>query len=117
MRTQRLYHNRDFVLFQTGQLLSAGGSSFTTVAYPLLVLSLTGSPLKAGAVSFARFLPWPLLGPFAGVAADRFDRKRQMIAADAARVGAIGGLAGLVALHPLFSPIPLLAVVAGVGET
>jgi MFS family permease len=113
----RLYRNRDFVLFQAGQLLSATGSSFTTVAYPLLVLSLTGSPLKAGAVSFARFLPAPLLGPFAGVAADRFDRKRQMIAADGGRVLAIGALAALVAFHPLFWPIPLLAFVEGAGES
>lgn len=113
----QLHRNRDFVLFQLGQLLSAIGSSFTTVAYPLLVLSLTGSPLKAGAVSFARFLPAPLVGPFAGVAADRFDRKRQMITADVARVVAIGALAALVAFHPIFWPIPLLAFVEGAGES
>jgi MFS family permease len=113
----RLHRNRDFVLFQAGQLFSAGGSSLTTVAYPLLVLALTGSPLKAGAVSFARFLPAPLVGPFAGVAADRFDRKRQMIFADAARLLAIGALAALVAYHPLYWPIPLLAFVEGAGES
>ena len=45
-----LRRNRDFVLFQLGQLGSALGSSFTTVASPLLVLSLTGSPLDAGVV-------------------------------------------------------------------
>ena len=112
----RLHRSRDFVLFQSGQLLSAFGSSFTTVAYPLLVLSLTGSPAKAGVVSFARILAAPLLGPLAGVAADRYDRKRQMIAADGVRVVAIGGLAALVAFDPVFWPIPLLAFVEGAGR-
>ena len=51
-----LGRNRDFLLFQAGQLLSSTGSSFSSVAYPLLVLSLTHSPPKAGVVAFARLL-------------------------------------------------------------
>jgi MFS family permease len=113
----RLYRNRDFMLLQSGQLLSTFGSSFTTVAYPLLVLSVTHSPAKAGIVSFARFLPAPLLGLVAGVVSDRVDRKLVMIAADAVRAIAIGCLAVLVAFHPLFWPIPLLAFVEGAGES
>jgi len=70
-----LRRNRDFVLLQAGQLLSSAGSSLTSVAYPLLVLSLTHSPAKAGIVSFARILPVPLFGLVAGVAADRWNRK------------------------------------------
>jgi MFS family permease len=113
----RLYRNRDFMLLQSGQLLSTFGGSFTTVAYPLLVLSITHSPAKAGIVSFARFLPAPLLGLVAGVVSDRVDRKVVMIAADAVRAVAIGCLAALVAFHPLFWPIPLLAFVEGAGES
>ena len=67
-----LRRNRDFVLLQAGQLLSSTGSSFTGVAYPLLALSLTHSPAKAGLVSFARLLPSPLFGLVAGVVADRW---------------------------------------------
>jgi predicted MFS family arabinose efflux permease len=113
----RLYRNRDFMLLQSGQLLSAFGGAFTTVAYPLLVLSITHSPAKAGLVSFARFLPAPLLGLVAGVVADRVDRRLVMMTADALRAVAIGVLATLVAFHPLFWPIPLLAFVEGVGES
>jgi hypothetical protein len=113
----RLYRNRDFMLLQTGQLLSAFGGAFTTVAYPLLVLSLTHSPAKAGLVSFARILPAPLLGLAAGVVADRVDRRRVMIAADGVRVVAVGTLALLVAFHPVFWPIPLLAFVEGAGDS
>jgi hypothetical protein len=42
-----LRRNRDFVLLQSGQLLSAAGSESTAIAYPLLVLALTQSPAKA----------------------------------------------------------------------
>jgi hypothetical protein len=43
-----LRRNRDFMLLQAAQLLSSGGSQMTAIAYPLLVLALTGSPAKAG---------------------------------------------------------------------
>ena len=113
----RLSRNRDFVLFQSGQLLSAAGSSLSTIAYPLLVLSLTGSPAKAGLVSFARLLPVPLLALPAGVLADRFDRRRIMLASDAVRAVAMAALVLVVWQHPVFWPVPLLAFVEGAGDT
>lgn len=113
----RLYRNREFMLLQSGQLLSAFGGSFTSVAYPLLVLAITHSPARAGLVSFMRFMPAPLLGLIAGVVADRVDRRRVMMAADGVRAIAIGCLAALVAFHPVFWPIPLLAFVEGTGES
>ena len=50
-----LRRNRDFVLLQVGQGLSTLGSTSTYVAYPLLVLALTHSAAKAGAVGFAKY--------------------------------------------------------------
>src|SRR5689334_20490150 len=111
-----LRRNRDFVLLQAGQLLSSAGSSLTSVAYPLLVLSLTHSPAKAGIVSFARILPVPLFGLVAGVAADRWNRKAIMLCADAVRASAMGTLAAVVLVHPVYSAIPLLAFVEGTGD-
>lgn len=111
-----LRHNRDFVLLQAGQLLSTLGGSFTAVAYPLLILSLTGSPAKAGLVSAARIVGAPLLILPAGIAADRLDRRWIMLAADAVRALAVGSIAVLVAVHPVFWPLPLLAFVEGAGE-
>ena len=112
----RLSRNRDFLLFQAGQLLSATGSSLSTVAYPLLVLALTHSPAKAGLVAFARLLPAPLLALPAGIASDRLDRRRVMLASDAVRAVAIGGLALVVWRHAVFWPVPLLAFVEGAGD-
>ena len=111
-----LRRNRDFMLLQIGQLLSETGTQSTSIAYPLLVLAVTGSPTKAGIVSFARALPWALLALPAGVAADRWNRKRLMIAADGVRVLAIGGLAAAILLDRVsFWAIPLVAFVEGSG--
>jgi MFS family permease len=77
---------------------------------------MTGSAAKAGIVSFARTLPWALFALPAGVAADRRNRKRLMIAADVVRVVAIGGLAATILLHrTAFWAIPLVAFVEGSG--
>jgi len=111
-----LRRNRDFVLYQLGQLLSSVGSSFSSVAYPLLVLALTHSPARAGIVSFARLLPSPLFGLVAGVVADRVDRRRVMLAADAVRAIAMGALAVLIATDPVFWPIAVIAFVEGAGD-
>jgi hypothetical protein len=52
---------RDFMLLQVGQLLSNVGTQSTSIAYPLLVLAVTGSAAKAGAAAFARGFPRPCL--------------------------------------------------------
>jgi hypothetical protein len=116
MAQTSLGRNRDFVLLEAGRMLSTAGSSFSSVAYPLLVLSLTHSPAKAGLVSFVRLLPIPVLGLIAGVAADRWDRRRIMLAADAVRALAIGALALVVVTDPLLWAIAVLAFVEGAGD-
>src|SRR5262249_60147624 len=95
-RPMPLRRNRDFVLFQTGQLLSAIGGSIATIAYPLLTLAATHSAAKAGIVGFAQFLPIVLFNLLAGVLADRRDRKRLMIASDVGRALAVGSLAVVI---------------------
>jgi MFS family permease len=85
MRRFVLVSNRDFMLLWTGEALSQLGSQASTVAFPLLVLALTGSPAKAGVVGLAKWLPLAITALPAGLAADRFDRKRLMIASDAVR--------------------------------
>jgi MFS family permease len=79
-----LRRNRDFLLYQSGGLLSAFGSGISGIAYPLLTLALTHSAAKTGYVGAIEFLPLVILSAPAGVAADRFDRRRLMIASDAA---------------------------------
>jgi hypothetical protein len=111
-----LRHNRDFMLLQVGQLLSRLGSETSAIAYPLLVLALTHSPARAGVVSFANFLAVAALSLVAGVAADRWNRKRLMIAADVVRAVAVGVIAALILLDALaFWAIVLVAFASGCG--
>ena len=112
-----LRRNRDFVLFQTGQLLSAVGTSTALIAYPLLTLAVTHSPAKAGVVSFAQFLPIVLFSLVSGVVGDRIDRKRLMIASDVVRAVAVAGLVAAVLLDRLaFWQIVLVSFVEGTGS-
>jgi len=99
LRPVPLRRNRDFQLLWGGQAVSVMGSQISKIAYPLLVLALTGSPAKAGLAGFATMLGYLLFPLPAGALADRFDRKRMMIACDAIRLAAVGSiaLAGLVA--------------------
>jgi MFS family permease len=109
-----LRRNRDFVLLQLGQGLSTLGSTSTYIAYPLLVLALTHSPTKAGIVGFANVLPYALFALFAGVVADRADRKRLMIAMDLVRAAAMASvLAALAAGVLTFWQIAVVAFVEG----
>jgi hypothetical protein len=109
-----LRRNRDFMLLQTGQLLSNLGTQVASLAYPLLVLGMTGSPAKAGFVAFARFLPRAVFALPAGVVADRWSRKWLMVGADAVRVVAVSVLVATIVLDSsLFWPIPVIAFVEG----
>jgi predicted MFS family arabinose efflux permease len=91
-----LRRNRDFLLLQAGQLVSTFGSSVSSIAYPLLALAITGSAAKTGYVGAVEFLPLVLLSAPAGVAADRFERRRLMIVADITGASALALLAAAV---------------------
>ena len=96
-----LRHNRDFLLLQSGQVLSTIGSESTVIAYPLLVLAVTHSPAKAGVVGFARIVPWAIFGLLAGLAVDRLPRKPMMIASDVVRALALASIVAAIAVGRL----------------
>ena len=93
-----LRRNRDFMLLWTGQVVSTVGSRASGVAFPLLVLTQTGSPSKAGLVGFAATLPFPILFLVAGIVVDRVDRKRLLLVSEAARALAFASLVAAFAL-------------------
>lgn len=94
-----LWRNRDFLLLQTGQLLSTFGSGLSGIAYPLLALAVTGSAAKTGYVGAVELAPVLLLSFAAGVLADRVDRRRLMIGSDVLGATAVGVLAAAVLTH------------------
>jgi MFS family permease len=93
-----LRRNRDFNLLWGGQVLSDLGARISGLAFPLLVLAITGSPAKAGIIAFAGSLPLLLLTVPAGALVDRWDRKRVIIIADSARCIALTSIVVALAL-------------------
>jgi MFS family permease len=70
---------RDFRLLWTGGLISSLGSWLLTIAIPAHIFLVTGSLRATGLTVAAEYLPLLILGPVAGVFADRWDRRRLMI--------------------------------------
>ncbi len=84
-RSASLWRNRDYLLLWSGQLVSDTGTGISQIAYPLLVLAITGSPVQAGLVGALRSLTYVLVILPAGAWLDRWDRKRVMILCDVGR--------------------------------
>src|SRR5947209_7154218 len=104
-RPVSLWRHRDFLLLWSGQMVSAIGSQVSTLAFPWLILAVTGSPVQAGLIAAIRTLPYLLFGLPAGALVDRWNRKRVMILCDSGRALALGSiplafaLGHLTALH------------------
>ena len=80
-----LWRNGDYLLFWSGQVISVVGTIAAGIAFPLLVLALSHSPLQAGIVGALERLPFLVLALPAGALMDRWNRKRVMIICDSAR--------------------------------
>lgn len=83
--TVPLLRNRDYVIRFAGQIVSGLGTRISTIAFPLLTLSLTRSALQVGIVSALGNLPPLVVGLPVGALIDRWDRKRVATLSDAVR--------------------------------
>ena len=72
-------HSRNFRLFFAGQAVSVTGTWVQYVAASWLVLRLTGSGVALGVVTALTFAPILLFGAWAGVLADRHDKRRILL--------------------------------------
>ncbi|MFI8966500.1 MFS transporter [Streptomyces sp. NPDC053493] len=99
-----------FVRLWTAQTVSSLGDGVTHAALPLVALTLTRDPMALAVVTAAGTLPWLLFGVLGGALVDRWDRRRTMWVADAARAALLGVPAAAAVLDVL--SIPLLAAVA-----
>ncbi len=77
--TFRSLRHRNFRLFFVGQGISQVGNWLTLVAQSLLAYHLVGTSLAIGVLSACQFLPVLLLGAYAGVVADRMDKRRLLL--------------------------------------
>jgi len=95
-----VFRKRNFTLMWSGQLVSTIGTALTSLAASILVFRETDSAFSVGLMLIATAAPSLLVGLFAGVYVDRYDRRRIMIAADLIR-------AVLVFMLPFLIPLGL----------
>ena len=84
-----LRNNRQFARLWTAGVISHMGNWFNYIAIFVMLTNLTGSGHAVGWFLIAKFIPTSILGPAAGVIADRFPRKKIMILTDLIRVGIV----------------------------
>ncbi|CAL4859416.1 Enterobactin exporter EntS [Microbacterium sp. MM2322] len=76
---------RDFRWLLASSWTSNVGDGIALAAAPLLIASMTDSPLLVASGAVMQFLPWLLFGLHAGAIADRVDRRLLIMGANAVR--------------------------------
>lgn len=112
-----LWRNRDYLLYRTSRTVSMLGSRMSTLAGPLLVLSIGGGPVWAGAVGTSWFVAQIVFQIPAGHLADRLPSRPLMLAMDLVRLLAIGSIPLASALGFLTLPQLLVVVFAEGGAS
>ncbi len=88
---QLVKQNPAFRNIWLGEVISFFGDWFNLIASASLIATLTGSGLAVGSLFVIRMLAPFLVSPLAGVAADRFNRKKLLITADILRAAVVLG--------------------------
>ncbi|HET7901293.1 MAG TPA: MFS transporter [Candidatus Nanopelagicales bacterium] len=111
-----LWADRDWRLYWISRIVSYAGGTITYVAAPILVYSLSGSPLLTGVTAATEGLPYLLFGLLAGALADRMDRQRVMVGADLvnavvlATVPIAAALGRLTTAHVILAGLAVMTV-------
>ncbi|MBA3720199.1 MAG: MFS transporter [Nocardioidaceae bacterium] len=116
-RTFRALAIRNYRMYAMGALVSNTGTWMQRVGQDWLVLQLTaGSGAALGITTGLQFLPMLLLSPLAGVVADRFPKRRVLLATQLS-MAVPAGLLGLLAVTGLAQTwhVYVLALLFGVG--
>ena len=115
------YSKRNTVLFLVSQIISMFGSSLVqcSISWHITLETQSGTMMTIAMV--CGFLPTFLVSPFAGVWADRYNRKRLIIAADALVAVATLGLAvafwlGLRDVRLIFAVMAIRGLGQGVQQ-
>lgn len=107
----RAFRHRDYLIFWCGALASNIGTWLTNLAVPYVLFELTHSAFWVGLAALAQFLPGVLCAPLGGSLADRFDRRRLLLATQAGAALAAGGLC-LLWFAGVREPLAIMAVVS-----
>ncbi|MEV5963663.1 MFS transporter [Kribbella sp. NPDC051952] len=118
-----LKRHRDFRLLWIGETVSRFGSATSSVALPLIAISmLEATTFQVGLLTAAAWAPWLLIGLPAGAWVDRVRRRPVMLGASAASAALfiavpIAAVVGLLTIHLLLIAAILGGAAAVVFQT
>jgi len=118
-KTESVLKNNNFLLLFIGKFISLMGDQIYVFALGWYILSITKSSAKMGILLAIGLLPAVVIGPFAGVIADRFNRKHIMVLMDMARFAIVMGMAillgkGLLSIGLLYLGTAVLEICGAV---
>lgn len=116
-RTFAALANPNYRRWTSGQAISLAGTWMQAIAQSWLVLQLTGSATALGTVVALQTLPTLVFGPYAGVVADRLDKRRLMIGLQSA-MGVLALVLGLITITGVVTlgQVYALALLLGVNN-
>jgi MFS family permease len=109
-----LMRRRTFGPYFLGNALSASGTWFQNLAAALLIFRQTHSEFLLGVLNFSQFIPILVLAPWAGGAADRWNRRALLLVSQSVAIVLSGGL-GLLAHFDLASPAVVIGAAVALG--
>jgi MFS family permease len=103
------WRNLRFQALWIGMTSSTLGVAVADVAYPLVILTMTGSPARAGLFAAVQAISMLAAGLPAGSLADRFDPRTIVLASEACRLAATAAVVLALAVGWLSLPLLLAA--------
>ena len=108
-----LRESRSFRLLWIGQLVSLSGTQLRLVAIPYQIFVLTGSSLDVGLIGLFQAVPFIALALFGGAIADRFDRRRLLLATQVSLAACSAALA--IGTQLGIASVPFLYAITAIG--
>ena len=109
---------RSFRWLLSASFVNNAGDGIAVTAGPLLVASMTRDPFLVSMALLSEYLPVLVFGVIGGVAADRFDRKRMVVAVNLGRAFVLVALVATIASGSVNIALVLVALfILGTAET
>ena len=104
--------HRDFLLLWLSNLCNASAVWFQQITIPWVVWEISGSPFLVGIAAGMRSIPFLVIGPMAGVFADRVDRRKMVLVTQSVMAMVVLAFAGAVQLGVVVGTLGVIYALA-----